>query len=148
MEIFFGERVMKSTLVAGFSHTHTFIISEEKTVPYLYPESPDFASMPKVFATGFMVGLIEWACIEALSPHLDEGEGSLGIHIDVSHSAPTPPGMAVTVKVKCVEVDGRQVTFEVSAEDEMELIGEGRHKRFIVDWDHFNENMEKKISGG
>ena len=48
--------------------------------------------MPAVFATGFMVGLMEWTCIQLLAPHLDAGEGSLGAHVDVSHMAATPPG--------------------------------------------------------
>jgi fluoroacetyl-CoA thioesterase len=66
---------MKSTLKTGDSYVHRFTVTEDKTVPYLYPESPEFRAMPKVFATGFLVGLVEWACIEALKPHLDPGEG-------------------------------------------------------------------------
>ena len=80
---------MKPTLAPGVTHKHSFTVTEEKTVPFLYPESPDFVAMPKVFATGFMVGFIEWACLEALAPHLDDGEGSLGIHIDVDISVRT-----------------------------------------------------------
>ena len=68
---------MKPTLVPGLTHTHRFTVTEEKTVGNLYPESPAFVDMPKVFATGFMVGFIEWACLEALALHLDDGEGSL-----------------------------------------------------------------------
>ena len=66
---------MKPSLVPGITHSHRFTVTEAKTVPGLYPESPDFVAMPKVFATGFMVGFIEWACLELLKPHLDEGEG-------------------------------------------------------------------------
>ena len=83
---------MKDTLKAGDRTRLAFKVPAEKTVPHLYPESPDFTAMPSVFATGFMVGLMEWACLEVLKPHLDAGEGSLGIHIDVSHSAATVPG--------------------------------------------------------
>ena len=137
---------MKDTLVPGITHTHRFTITEEKTVPYLYPESPDFVAMPKVLATGFMVGLMEWACLEALKPHLDDGEGSLGIRIDVSHTAPTPPGMEVTVDVECLKVDGRRVTFRIIARDEVEVIGEARHERFVVRWDRFNEKLAQKIA--
>ena len=113
-------------------------------MPFLYPESPDFVAMPKVFATGFMIGFVEWACLEALAPHLDEGEGSLGVHIDIDHRAATPPGMTVTAEVEVVEVDGRRVSFDVAVRDEKEVIAEGRHKRFIVDWDRFNADLAEK----
>ena len=63
--------------------------------------------MPEVFATGYMVGLMEWTCIQLLAPHLDAGEGSLGTHIDVSHTAATPPGLRVTVDAECTGVHGR-----------------------------------------
>ena len=78
---------MKDTLKVGDKHVFTFTVTEAQTVPALYPQSADFTTMPSVFATGFMVGLMEWACIDALRPHLDDGEGSLGIAINVSHSA-------------------------------------------------------------
>ncbi len=137
---------MKDTLFPGLTHTHRFTLPAEKTVPYLYPDSPDFVATPTALATGFMVGLMEWACLEALKPHLDDGEGSLGIRIDVSHTAPTPPGMEVTVDVECLDVDGRRVTFRVTARDEVEVIGKARHERFVVRWDRFNEKLAQKIA--
>jgi len=136
---------MKPTLIAGLTHTHRFSVTEAKTVPNLYPESPDFVAMPKVFATGFMVGFIEWACLELMKPHLDEGEGSLGVHIDVDHRAATPPGMEVTADVEVTAVDGRKVSFRVTARDEVEVIAEGTHRRFIVDWNRFNAGLVEKV---
>ncbi len=62
---------MKRTLQPGLTHTFQFMIPESKTVPYLYPEAPEFQQMPKVLATGFMVGLFEWTCIQAVNPHID-----------------------------------------------------------------------------
>ena len=100
--------------------------------------------MPQVFATGFMVGLMEWTCLQLLAPHLDAGEGSLGIHIDVSHQAATPPGLTVTVDAECIAVDGRKATFRVRAHDGVDLIGEGRHERAIVVWDRFNARVADK----
>ena len=120
-------------------------VTEAKTVPGLYPESPDFVAMPKVFATGFMVGFIEWACLELLKPHLDEGEGSLGVHIDVDHRAATPPGMVVTADVEVTEVDGRKVSFRVTVRDEVEIIAEGTHQRFVVDWERFSAGLAEKV---
>lgn len=138
---------MKDTLKVGATHSFTFTVTEAKTVPALYPESPDFRAMPAVFATGFMVGLMEWACLDALRPHLDAGEGSLGIGIDVTHVAATPPGMAVTVHVTCSKIDGRRVSWHVRAEDDIELIGEGTHERAIVRWDKFNAKVAEKATG-
>ncbi|MBC8338157.1 MAG: thioesterase family protein [Rhodospirillales bacterium] len=135
---------MKPTLVPGLTYTHRFTVTEAKTVPGLYPESPDFVAMPKVFATGFMVGFIEWACLELLKPHLDEGEGSLGVHIDVDHRAATPPGMEVMADVEVTEVDGRRIAFSVTARDEVDVIAEGSHRRFIVEWDRFNAGLAEK----
>lgn len=137
---------MKDTLKPGATHVFSFTVTDEKTVPKLYPESPDFRTMPAVFATGFMVGLMEWACIDALKPHLDEGEGSLGVGINVNHVAATPPGMKVTVHVTCTKVDGRRVSFAVRAEDEVELIGEGIHDRAIVRWDRFLPKVAEKTA--
>ena len=135
---------MKDTLTPGLRHSLIFRVPVTKTVPYLYPEAPEFQEMPEVFATGFMVGLMEWTCLKLLQPHLEEGEGSLGVHIDVSHEAATPPGMSVTVEAECVAVEGRRAAFQVEARDEAELIGRGRHERFVVLWDRFAERMRDK----
>ncbi|MBF8259060.1 MAG: thioesterase superfamily protein [Actinobacteria bacterium] len=106
---------MKDTLKVGLTYTHKYRVPENKTVPYLYPESKAFQEMPKVFATGFMVGLMEWACIEAMAPHMDPGEGSVGTLVNVTHTAATPPGMEVTVDVRCIGVDGRKTVWEIEA---------------------------------
>jgi fluoroacetyl-CoA thioesterase len=100
--------------------------------------------MPTVFATGFMVGLMEWTCLKVLAPHLDAGEGSLGVHIDVSHTAATVPGQTVTVDAECTKVSGRRVEFKVKAHDGIELIGEGRHERMIVPWARFVARVNEK----
>ena len=136
---------MKPTLKPGLTHRFSYKVPENKTVPYTYPESPEISSMPKVFATGFMIVLMEWACTQLLAPHLDTGEGSLGVHVDVSHLAATPPGMTVTVDVECIAVAGSRVTFKVKAHDGLDLIGEGRHERFVVTWDTFNARLASKM---
>jgi fluoroacetyl-CoA thioesterase len=135
---------MKPTLKAGLKHSFSYKVPENKTVPYTYPESPIIAAMPKVFATGFMIVLMEWTCTQLLGENLDPGEGSLGIHVDVSHLAATPPGMTVKVDVEVTEVDGRKITFKVSAHDGIDLIGEGRHERVVVAWDRFNAKVAEK----
>ena len=137
---------MKDSLKPGLEYVLRFTVPESKTVPYLFPESEIYTSMPKVLATGFMVGLMEWACTELMRPHLDDGEGSLGVHIDVSHSAATPPGMVVEVQARCVEVDGPRLAFAVVARDERDEIGRGTHRRHVVDWDRFTARVDEKAA--
>lgn len=138
---------MKASLQPGIEHSLTLDISDRKTVPALYPESPEFQRMPDVFATGFMVGFLEWACIQAVNPHLDwPEEQTVGTRINVSHTAATPPGMSVTAAVRLVAVEGRRLVFEVAARDELEAICKGTHERFVIDRARFSDKMAKKIS--
>jgi fluoroacetyl-CoA thioesterase len=135
---------MKPSLKPGLTHRLTFRVPETKTVPHLYPEARDFQVMPHVFATGYMVGLFEWACIELMRPHLDDGEGSLGIHVDFSHLAATPPGLTITVDAECMAVNGKKLSFHVRGHDGVDVIGEGRHERAVVAWDKFNARVADK----
>jgi fluoroacetyl-CoA thioesterase len=140
---------VKPSLKPGLKHRFSYKVPESKTVPFTYPEAPEIASMPKVFATGFMVVLMEWTCIQLMAPHLDAGEGSVGTHVDVSHSAATPAGMTVTVECECIEVTGKKCMFRVHAHDGIDVIGEGRHERFVVNWDRFNARVaEKAVKAG
>ena len=136
---------MKDTLKPGIEHEFRFRVPASKTVPALYPEAPEFQEMPEVFATGFMIGFLEWACIVAIKPHLDwPAEQTVGTHVNVSHSAATPPGLEVTARVKLVAVDGRRLTFEVEAHDGVDTIARGTHERFIIQRDRFNEKARAK----
>ena len=136
---------MKDTLKPGLRYVHTFLVPPSKTVPALYPESPEFKAMPEVFATGFMVGFLEWACILALKPHLDwPQEQTLGTHINVSHEAATPPGFVVTATVELLAIEGRKLIFSVSAHDGVDLIAQGTHERFIVDKTKFENKLNSK----
>ena len=136
---------MKDTLKPGLSHTFQFRIPANKTVPHLYPESDLFRDMPEVLATGFMVGLMEWACVDALRPYLDwPAEQTLGTHVSFSHEAATLPGMTVTVKVRLTQVDGRKLRFEVEADDGVDIISRGSHERCLIDTERFREKIAKK----
>ena len=137
---------MKDTLRPGLTHEFRFTIPATKTVPYLYPESQAFREMPEVLATGYMVGLLEWACIEAINPHLDwPREQSLGTHINVSHLAATPPGLTVTVDVRLDRIDKRRLFFTVSAHDGVDRIAEGTHERVVIDAGRFQEKVAEKV---
>jgi len=135
---------MKEDLKPGLEHTFSFLVPKEKTVPFVYPESDLFRAMPAVLATAFMVGFMEWACMEALRPYLDEGEITLGTMINVTHQAATPPGMTVTARVKCLEVEGKRTLWEVEVHDEVEVIGKGTHERFTVNKGKFSSRVATK----
>lgn len=136
---------MKESLKPGIQYEHKFLVPLSKTVPVLYPESEEFVVMPEVFATGFLVGLLEWACIKAIKPHLDwPEEQTVGTHIDVSHQAPTPPGLEVTVAVELIAIEGRKLVFNVEAHDGVDLISRGRHERFIINKQKFDAKVNEK----
>ena len=137
---------MKASLLPGIEHEFCFRVTDAQTVPALYPEASELQAMPKVFATGFMVGLFEWACIQAINPHLDwPKEQTVGTHIDVSHVAATPCGLEVTAQVKLLEVDRRRLVFEIKAHDGVDLIARGKHERFVIDKAKFDAKLKEKI---
>jgi fluoroacetyl-CoA thioesterase len=140
---------MKDSLRPGLTFRFNFMVPENKTVPYLLPESPEFQVMPRVLATGFMVGLIEWTCIQAVNSHLDwPKEQTVGIGVNLTHSAATPPGLLVTVNVRLETVEGRKLTFSVSAKDGVDQISTGTHERFVIDAEPFNNKVLGKTERG
>ena len=123
----------------------TFQVPATKTVPALYPEAPEFQAMPEVLATGFLVGLLEWACIQLVNPHLDwPTEQTLGTHVDVSHDAATPPGMNVTVTARLTAVEGRRLSFAVEAHDGIDSISRGTHERAVISRPRFDAKAQAK----
>lgn len=136
---------MKDSLQPGLKYEHKFKLPASKMVPALYPESEEFVVMPEVFATGFLVGFLEWACIKAIKPYLDwPTEQSVGTHIDVSHEAATPAGLEITATVELIAVEGRKLTFTVEAHDGIDLISKGRHERFVIIKDKFDARTAAK----
>ena len=98
----------------------------------------------KVFATPMMVALIEKTCLKSVAPYLEAGQGTVGTHIDVSHSAATPLGMTVTAESELIIIDRRRLVFKVAVRDERGPIGEGTHERFIIDIARFQAKAESK----
>ena len=136
---------MKESLKPGIRYTHTFMVPPSKTVPALYPEAEEFQAMPEVFATGFLVGFLEWACIKCVTPHLDwPDEQTVGTHIDVSHEAATPPGLEVSATVELLSVEGRKLVFSVKAHDGQDLISKGRHESFVIERKRFDAKVGQK----
>ncbi|MBC7105041.1 MAG: thioesterase family protein [Firmicutes bacterium] len=138
---------MKDSLQPGITYELRYRVGEEKTVPHLYPEAPEFRVMPKVLASGFAIGLVEWACIQAVNAHLDwPSEQTVGVGFYLRHLAPTPPGLVVTVSVKLESVEGRRLTFSVTADDGIDRILEGTHERFVIDAGKFGSRVAAKAA--
>jgi fluoroacetyl-CoA thioesterase len=136
---------MKESMRAGLEGTFRYRVPESKTVPRIYEEAPDFQLMPCVLATGYLVALAEWACIELVKPHLDwPREQTLGTRVDLSHTAATPPGMTVEIHARLQSVEGRKLVFAVKARDDMDAIGEGRHERHVIDAARFEQKLAVK----
>ena len=136
---------MRETLKPGLRHELRFTVGESATVPALLPDAEELALMPEVLASGFLIGLLEWACIRAVNPHLDwPAEQTVGTRFEISHEAATPPGLTVTATVELVEVEGRKLTFTVEAHDGVDRIASGRHERFVIDRARFDERLEAK----
>jgi fluoroacetyl-CoA thioesterase len=139
---------MKASMRAGLEHELVYRVAPDKTVPNVYAEAELFRTMPPVFATAYLVGLIEWACMQAMAPHLEEGEQSVGTAINTSHTAATPPGFDVRVAVVLERVEGRRLSFSFKASDNADAIAEGTHERFVIDRARFLQRVAEKVSAG
>ncbi|MDY3908113.1 MAG: thioesterase family protein [Eubacterium sp.] len=98
----------------------------------------------QVYATPAMIALMEQTAYTSVQDELEEGQGTVGTRMEVSHISATPLGMEVTAKSKLVSIDRRKLVFEVEAFDERGKIGEGIHERFIVDNKSFQEKTDNK----
>ncbi len=100
-----------------------------------------------VFATPAMVALMEQAAASSLTPFLKEGQGSVGVHLDITHQSATPVGLKVWAESQVTAVEGKQITFSVAAYDEAGLIGQGTHKRACITVERFLAKTEQKKQG-
>jgi fluoroacetyl-CoA thioesterase len=134
----------KLTLQTGLTFQQKIVVTENLVVPAMAHFYAGFVDMPKVFATAFLVGFAEWTCVEALKRFLDDEERTVGTYIDISHTAATPLGMEVVANVELIEIEGRKLRFKIVCSDEKEIISEGFHERFIINYNKFMERVEKK----
>jgi fluoroacetyl-CoA thioesterase len=102
-------------------------------------------SLAGVMSTPTMIGMMELAAIDATRSYLEAGEGSVGMSIEVQHTAATPPGHRVRAEAQLTKAEGRRLEFSVSAFDETELIGTGTHRRAVIDTAKFNERLKPKL---
>ena len=98
-----------------------------------------------VFATPWMIALMENAAVQAVQSALAEDEGTVGTRLDVTHDAATPIGMKVWAEAEVTAVEGRMLTFAVSAFDEAGRIGGGTHQRFIIQTEKFLARTQAKL---
>lgn len=131
-------------LAVGTKGSVTVTVDDALTVPAVSSQYPRFDTMPRVFATAFMVGLAECAAMDALHPVLDEGESSVGIDVRFNHTAATPVGMQVTAEAAVTAIEGRVVNFHVVLRDEVEQIGEGTHQRAVINQAKFETRVAAK----
>ena len=117
---------MKDSLQPGASRVKRITVDRERTIGFMGDEG-------RVYATPWLIGDIEYTCRDLILAHADAGEDSVGVEVAVKHLAPTLPGMTIEITVLVVAVEGRKITFEVAAKDEIDEIGRGTHTRFVVD---------------
>jgi fluoroacetyl-CoA thioesterase len=128
---------MKHSLSPGVSKVKRIVIDRERTIGFMGEEG-------RVYGTPELGRDIEHACRDIILEYADPGEDSVGVEITVRHTAPTLPGMAVDITATVTAVEGRKVTFEVVAKDELEPIGGGTHTRFVVDVAKTYERLKAK----
>ena len=129
-------------ITPGLSGSAEITVGPEHTAPFVG------SGRIAVLATPVMINLIEAAALAAIEHLLPAGHQSLGIKLDVSHTAATPVGVRVTATAEVVRLEGRTVTFRVEARDEFEPIGGGTHQRVIVSVERFDERVQRKVRGG
>jgi len=130
---------MKQSLRPGISKVKRIVVDRDRTISFMGEDG-------RVYGTPELGRDIEHACRDILLEYADPGEDSVGIEITVRHTAPTLPGMAVEITATVTAVEGRKVTFDVIAKDELEPIGGGKHTRFIVDVAKTYERLKAKAA--
>jgi fluoroacetyl-CoA thioesterase len=117
---------MKASLQPGVSRVNRITIDRDRTISFMGEEG-------RVYATPRLIGDIEYTCRDLILAHADAGEDSVGVEVAIKHLAPTLLGMTVEIMVRVTAVEGRKVTFEVAASDEIDETSRGTHTRFVVD---------------
>ena len=130
---------MKESLRPGVSRTNKITIDKERTIGFMGEEG-------RVYSTPNLVRDIEHTCRDLILEHGDAGEDSVGIEVSLRHLAPTLPGMMAEITVTVSAVEGRKVTFDVAAKDNLEAISAGTHSRFVVDKEKTVERLKAKAA--
>jgi len=137
---------MKPGLEVGARAEVRVVVDDALTVPGVSDKFPGFDTMPRVFATAYMVGFAECAAMAVLHPFLDATESSVGIDVRFEHTAATPVGMTVTAEAQVTSVEGRVIGFRVVLRDDVEQIGSGTHQRAVIDRAKFDARVATKAA--
>jgi fluoroacetyl-CoA thioesterase len=135
-------------LKPGLRHSRTLTVSEALSVPAQARLFDPATEMPPVFATAQMIALVEWTCVAALAPFLTPEQRTVGTRVEMTHTAATPVGMAVTAEVELVSIEGRNLRFRLACRDAAEPIGEGFHERTVIDRGRFMARLVRKTADG
>lgn len=125
-------------LTVGIKGRQEVVVAEENSAKALG------SGTLEVFGTPAMIALMEKTALKSVEPYLQEGAGTVGTLLNVTHDAPTPYGMTVWCESELVEIDRRRLVFEVAAYDAKGKIGGGRHERFIIDGAKFQAKANSK----
>lgn len=129
---------IKERLRSGLAGEASVVVDESNTAIAL-----GSGSVP-VFATPAMAALVEAAAVQAVAAVINEGQTTVGVYLDLQHLAATPVGLTVRAEAKLVQVEGRRLTFRVTAYDDVEQIGIGSHQRMLVETDRFLARTQAK----
>ncbi|MGH2447200.1 MAG: thioesterase family protein [Chloroflexota bacterium] len=124
----------------GLSFERTVVVTDDMTAA-----ATGNRGVP-VLSTPHLIGLMETASHLAVDGWLEPGQGTVGTHVDVRHLAATPPGETVTARAVLTAIEGRKLFFDVEAHDEHELVGDGRHERFVIDLERFLRRIKRKAA--
>jgi fluoroacetyl-CoA thioesterase len=130
---------MKQSLRPGVTKVKRLQVDAGRTIAFMGEEG-------RVYATPDFVRDIEHTCRDLLLEHADAGEDSVGAGISITHLAPTLLGMEVEITATVAALEGRKITLDVSAKDELEPIGSGHHTRFVVDVKKTHERLKTKAA--
>jgi predicted thioesterase len=135
---------LRPELRDGASATATALVAKADLADKVALDPGDV--FPAVYATSRMVALMELAAARILTPILGPGENSVGVTVDIEHISPTPPGASVTAEARYLGREGKLYLFEVLARDDAGIIGQGRHRRAIVDAKRLEATADKRRS--
>jgi fluoroacetyl-CoA thioesterase len=130
---------MKESLRAGVSKVNRIQVDRDRTIGFMGEEG-------RVYGTPYLVRDIEMTCRQLILDHGDAGEDSVGTDVSIKHLAPTLLGMTAEITATVSAVEGRKVTFAVSAKDDLDQICSGTHGRFVVDVGKTVERLKAKAA--
>ncbi|MBP5229954.1 MAG: thioesterase family protein [Bacteroidales bacterium] len=122
----------------GIKGKKELVVKEEHTAKHIG------SGTVLVLATPMMIALMEQTCLWSIKPYLEEGQGSVGVHVDISHDSAAPLGSTVWCESEVIDIDRRKITFKVTVYDKDGVVGHGTHQRFIIDERKFGDKMKTK----